>query len=86
MEQVQRLQKGAKALQIGAGINVIFNFEKTLCRSFLLRRKSKGPCVTPQVTVITLKKCPGKLTYCFVFSKIDFNQLLAVHGYRKNQV
>ena len=35
------------------------------------------PCGIPQVTVLTLKECPGKLTYRFLFLRNDFNQLLA---------
>ena len=57
------------------------DFEKTLCRSFMWRRKSKGPdvepCGTPKVTVLTLQELPGKLTYYLLFSRNDFNQLLA---------
>ena len=58
------------------------DFEKTLCRSFIYRKKSKGPnvepCRTPRVTVLTLEECPGKLTYCFLFSRNVFTQLLAI--------
>ena len=57
------------------------NFEKTLCRSFIYKKKSKGPniepCGTTQVTILTLDECPGKSTYCFLFLRSDFNQLLA---------
>ena len=35
------------------------------------------PYGTPQVTILTLKERPGKLTYCLMFSKNNFSQLLA---------
>ena len=56
------------------------DFKKRFCRSFIYN-KSKGPnaepCGTPQVTILILGGCPGKLTYCFLFLRNDFNQLLA---------
>ena len=46
-----------------------------------IKKKNKGPnvepCGTSQAAVLTLEDCPGKLTYCFLFSKNDFSQLLA---------
>ena len=55
------------------------DFEKELCRPFIYRRESKGrnvkPCGTPRVIVLTLEKCPGKLTCCFLFLRNDSNQL-----------
>ena len=57
------------------------DFEKTFCRSFIYRRKSKRPnvepCGAPQVTVLILEEYQGKLTYCFLRSRNDFSQLLA---------
>ena len=47
----------------------------------LYKEKHKGPNVgpsgTPQIIVLTLEECPGKLTYCFLFSRNYFSQLLA---------
>ena len=42
------------------------------------KQRTFEPCGTPQVTVLTLEEeCPGRLTYCFLFSRNYFNQLLA---------